>query len=286
MKLYHLDYYLRPEGTVPLWIECEKKRVKPEPPHSHNCMEIMHIRSGAACCRINERHYPAVRGDLYVFAPGDVHAFTISGHLTYDTLLFSASLFSEEEIKKLQENRIFASWCTPGDFKEKKLSIPPGDAGTLDNMCDELAAECRKTSPCNAMLRKALFIRLLFAALSKGGQGHPETSNDLQLSRLFDFILNHYQEELTLSRLARAAGVSPGYLNEFMHRNIGQGAMEYLIRFRVEQSRALLENTAQSIAEIGVACGFYDASHFIRTFSRITGMSPGRYRKLAGSADI
>lgn len=281
MKHYSIKNYLDPAEVPPIWLEHVKRRIKPEAPHTHDCMEFMYIRSGAACCYINNRHYPVLRGDLYVLAPGDTHEFSISGGLSHDTLLFSPELFSEDEKKILQRNPFYQHWCTPGDLKEKKLSFPLAAAAELDRMFNELAAECQRNTPCNPMLRKALLIRLLFFALEKGIPGGVAgTHNDLQLSALFNFISEHYQEDISLARLAKAAGVSVNYLNEFMRRTIGQGAVEYLTRYRVEQARRALENTEDTIAQIAFATGFYDASHFTRVFKQCTGITPGKYRKM------
>ncbi len=281
MKHYSIKTYLNPPDAPPVWVEHVGRRTRPEEPHTHDCMEIMYIRSGAACCSINDRHYPVLRGDFYVFAPGDRHEFSISGVLSYDTLLFSLELFQEEEKQLLLQNPIFQHWCTPGGPGGKKLSFPLAAAALLDEMFDELSLECSRQTPANPLLRKALFIRLLFFALEKGvPEGVSGTHNDLQLSALFNFIAEHYQEELSLARLAKAANVSVYYLNEFMHRTIGQGAMEYLTGYRVEQARRALENTGDTISQIAFSSGFYDASHFIRIFKKCTGITPGQYRKM------
>ena len=286
MKHYKIDSYLRPPGAPPVWVEHMIRRTKPEPSHTHDCMELMYIRGGAACCRINDRHYPVVRGDIYAFAPGDVHEFSISGPLTYDTLLFSMDIFTGEEREQFMGNALFVRWCSPGSFREKKLTLPVAAADKLDAAFDELADECLKNAPCNRLLRKALLVRLLFFILGGGSPaGESSGASDLQLSSLFNFVANHSGEKLSLSRMAGAAHVSPGYLNEFMRRTIGQGASEYVARCRVEQARNLLENTQKSISEIAVSVGFYDASHLIRVFRRATGMTPGAYRKLV-SRDI
>ena len=101
VKTYEIDTYLRRKDALPIWSEHIASRIRREPEHMHNCMEIMYIRSGAACCKVNRCLYPVTRGDFYVFAPGDVHAFSISGGLSFDNLLFSMELFSEAELKKL-----------------------------------------------------------------------------------------------------------------------------------------------------------------------------------------
>lgn len=281
MKNYTIKDYITSENAPPVWVEHVKRRTRPEEAHTHDCMEIMYIRSGAACCCINNRHYPVLRGDFYVFAPGDTHEFSISGDLSHDTLLFSPDIFEEEEKSILLQNTVFKHWCTPGDLKEKKLSFPLAAAAELDVMFDELDSACQKAPAFSGMLRKALFTRLLLFALEKGTpEGLSGTHNDLQLSALFNFISEHYHEELTLLRLARAANVSVNYLNEFMQRNIGQGPIEYLTRYRVEQARRILENSRDTISQIAMDTGFYDASHFIRVFKQCTGITPGEYRKM------
>ena len=130
MKLYKISTYLRSKNAIPVWSEHISGRIRREAIHTHNCFEIMYIRSGSACCRLNDRLYPATRGDLYVFAPGDVHAFSISGELSFDNLLFSMELFSNEELEELQKNRIFKAWSIPGDCPEKKLSVSISSAST------------------------------------------------------------------------------------------------------------------------------------------------------------
>ena len=41
----------------------------------------------------------------------------------------------------------------------------------------------------------------------------------------------------------------------------------------------MLETTDKLVTEIATATGFYDHAHFIRTFKRIVGITPSRYRK-------
>lgn len=283
LKMYHyqISTYLPSPDALPVWAEHISGRIKRESNHTHDCFEIMYIRSGAACCQVNNRLYPVTRGDMYIFAPGDVHAFSISGELNFDNLLFSMELFSDAEIAELKKFRLFNSWSSPGDSPEKKLSVTPSDIGELDNAFDELIFECQKNHSGSDILLKALLIRLLCMACRKGDVSgdRVDPDNALQLSALFDFIAKHYAEDLSLAQLARAARVSPNYLNEFMRRNIGQGAMEYLLRYRIDEVRNLLEHSSATIAEIAVSTGFYDTSHLIRTFRRYIGMPPGSYRK-------
>jgi len=60
--------------------------------------------------------------------------------------------------------------------------------------------------------------------------------------------------------------------------------MEYIIHCRILQARRLLQE-GHSVQEAGELSGFSDNSHFIRTFRKLTGTSPGRYAKEYQSSD-
>lgn len=92
-------------------------------------------------------------------------------------------------------------------------------------------------------------------------------------------IHSRYGEGLDIKRLAKMAGVSQSQFERRFNRIFGVTPYEYLLRVRIAAARAFLENSDRTIADIACETGFYDHSHFTRTFKRIVGVSPGRYRK-------
>ena len=57
-----------------------------------------------------------------------------------------------------------------------------------------------------------------------------------------------------------------------------QGGL-YLRQHRIRHAVSLLEQTDQSIARIGAACGFDDMSYFARIFRAERGCTPSEYRE-------
>jgi helix-turn-helix protein len=53
----------------------------------------------------------------------------------------------------------------------------------------------------------------------------------------------------------------------------------WLMERRIEKAKQLLTDTTLSLAEIAIACGFADQSHFTRAFSRTAHSSPGAWRR-------
>ena len=281
MKIYHIRDFVNSAEAWPVWVLYENKRTLGEEPHQHDCMEIMYIEKGAGCCIMNKTRYPVLRGDLFIFRPGDVHEFIPASPLSYYNLLFSNELFNPEEKKIIESHPLLVQWRDGKERNRGKINIPLAQTVKVEAMFSELAEECSCWKPESNLLRKALFLRLLFFVLRGSAMSSPIAGNkhELQLSRLFDFIARNYAKKLSVTDLAKAAGVSPNYFNELLQKTIGQNITEYLLRYRVEQAKIALENPESTISWVACCCGFYDASHFIRVFRQFTGMTPGEYRK-------
>jgi transcriptional regulator GlxA family with amidase domain len=59
----------------------------------------------------------------------------------------------------------------------------------------------------------------------------------------------------------------------------GDTPLEYLQHLRIETARRFLETTAEPVEAITPLAGYSDASSFRKLFKRVTGLSPGAYRK-------
>jgi AraC-like DNA-binding protein len=92
------------------------------------------------------------------------------------------------------------------------------------------------------------------------------------------FIEGHSAEELSLSKVAKAASISRNHLSERFKQVIGINFVEYVARTRFEKARELLANGDLRISEIAFAVGFQSLSQFNRVFKRLSGKSPSAYR--------
>jgi AraC-like DNA-binding protein len=81
-----------------------------------------------------------------------------------------------------------------------------------------------------------------------------------------------------LATVAAAAGVHPGHLARAFRQYYRCTLGEYLRRLRVERACGLLRGNTP-LAEIALATGFADQSHFSAVFKLQIGMTPAAYRK-------
>jgi AraC family transcriptional regulator len=82
----------------------------------------------------------------------------------------------------------------------------------------------------------------------------------------------------THAEIARLVGVHPAHLATGFRKYFGCTIGQYVRRMRVESACRMLAGSDSALADIALAAGFVDQSHFTRVFKRITGMTPARYR--------
>jgi transcriptional regulator GlxA family with amidase domain len=56
--------------------------------------------------------------------------------------------------------------------------------------------------------------------------------------------------------------------------------IDYVQNLRIEAAKRALESGSDPVEEISVAIGYEDASFFRRLFKRLTGLTPGQYRRM------
>jgi AraC family transcriptional regulator len=100
------------------------------------------------------------------------------------------------------------------------------------------------------------------------------------LRRIVDKLTTECCERLTLGELSKEAGVHPVHLSRVFRRCKGEGIGEFVHRMRIRVACEQMLVPATTLAEIALATGFADQSHFTRSFRRITGMSPGVFRSV------
>lgn len=93
------------------------------------------------------------------------------------------------------------------------------------------------------------------------------------------FIAEHYPEHISLGMVSRAVHVSTYYFCKLFKQGTGFTFTDYLARFRFEQAKNLLLNPHARISEVAYAVGFCSLTHFNRTFKKLAGQSPTKYRE-------
>ena len=116
--------------------------------------------------------------------------------------------------------------------------------------------------------------RLSFVA-SKVWRG----SNVMLLETTLQYLRDNFFEQLPLPKVARKAGFSVPPSTRVFKQATGTTFVSYLRSIRVDHARKLLTTTPLSLEQIAQSCGFNSQHHLIRSFKKVTGTTPGVYRR-------
>lgn len=103
-------------------------------------------------------------------------------------------------------------------------------------------------------------------------------SDRLRLTAAREVISLQACEALSITEIARTAGLSLMTFKRGFRAMFGVTPWNYVIECRLKRARQLLEESALPLNEIALRSGFAHASHLTRFFQRQYGQPPGRYR--------
>ena len=154
----------------------------------------------------------------------------------------------------------------------------------LESLYDAMLMEIRQPRTASALyldsLLESFLLKLLLdhsSATLRGAQPR-ETLPTFRLKRVIDFVETHLCDPLTLTDLAQIAGGSVFHFSRAFKNAVGDAPYQYVLRRRVERAKSLLTASDLPLARIAGACGFRDLAQLSKTFSRLVGTTPTRYR--------
>jgi AraC family transcriptional regulator len=127
-------------------------------------------------------------------------------------------------------------------------------------------------------------IMLLLDALLTLHGGRPQTPArgglaGRDLRRVTDFMTEYADHDIALEELAALVGLSAKHFARAFRQSTGVPPHRWLIERRIEHAKTLLVAGNLGLAEIALACGFADQSHFTATFRKLIGVTPGLFQK-------
>ena len=111
------------------------------------------------------------------------------------------------------------------------------------------------------------------------GRIHRRGLSPRQLELVTAAIAEKIAEPISVSALSSVVGLSRSYFSHAFRRSVGWTPHAHVVRLRLERAMTLMAHTEAGLAEVALAAGFADQSHFSRSFRRLTGVTPADWRK-------
>ncbi|MGF1567522.1 MAG: helix-turn-helix domain-containing protein [Nodosilinea sp.] len=94
-----------------------------------------------------------------------------------------------------------------------------------------------------------------------------------------ELLLQNLHEPLSLAELAQRSQLNEFALKQGFKQEFGQTVFDYLLDYRLEQARQMLERGAMQVSEVMAAVGLKNRSYFAAAFRQKFGQNPKQYQQ-------
>jgi len=253
-------------------LECLKARFfrHSYAPHAHDTFAVGVILAGAEAFHYRGARHLAPAGSLVAVNPDELHDGAPAGDSFAYRMLYPSVALVQALADELDDRPAgFPAFTGPVlDDPEVAARLSAAHA-LMEGRADRLAVDEAFTGALSLMVRRHSHSQ------PQGRRLGREVAPIRRARRLMD---DSYMQDLTLDRLADAAGLSRYYFLRAFRREVGVTPHAYLTGRRIAAAKRLLAG-AEPLSAVALACGFYDQSHFSRSFKGCTGVTPGQYRR-------
>jgi AraC-like DNA-binding protein len=155
----------------------------------------------------------------------------------------------------------------------------------LRSMMKVLACESRNPSPGSTVivdrLTEILFVQLLreYIKTKKEGISYFSALADKQIGQALNLIHGEDNAILTVEKLGELVAMSRTTFTEKFSKLIGMPPKAYLLNWRMQKAKALLENSATPLFSIAEMAGYSSEAAFSKAFKQFFNETPGRIRR-------
>ena len=245
-------------------------RYTPEFIHEHEFFEILCIYDGQAHTSIQGIEHTLHKGDVCIIPPHTKHSIGIFDDSIAFNILIRGSTFQSTFFQSLTEVSALAHFFhTANDPQIREM---------LENLYIEyLGHEKYSYTFLNSMLI------LLWAMLLRYHGGNIESilakdTSGNSMTDILNYLSQHYQTA-TLRETASHFGYSSSHFSTLIKEGTGQTFLQIIRSIKLEQACRALRETSLSNIAICELVGYDSPEHFMRTFKKNYGMTPGEYRK-------
>lgn len=257
--------------------------------HAHDFIEIVYIASGKGVHRIGRNQYTVSKGNLFVINYNVPHEFIPENELLVYNCIFTPdfldySLVSSKDFSSITHHFLFRSL-----FPEKEISddimLLNLDNWAIEEICDKMYREYTGKDHGYIEIIRAYIIELLvliFRALKKNSilKDGTEINHRQLIEKVIKYIKDNLFSDFKLEELSMIAFLSPSYFCRLFKEYTGRTVSEHTQKLRIEEACNLLRQTDRKVIEIAFDVGYRDIKHFNQVFRKITGKTPGEYRKV------
>ncbi len=249
--------------------------------HYHDFNKIIIFILGDVIYNIEGKNYKLKPWDVLFVPANQVHKPIIAPELDYERMvIWINNKFLEEHGNC--DNDLLTCFNMA---REKRHIVRLGNnsLNTIKSILGNLEKELKNATFGSGILANALFVQFMVYVnrMYLKPDKHVEDIEvefDEQIQKVIQFINGNLSEDLSIAALSERFYINKYYLMHKFKANTGYSIHSYVNNKRLQKSADLVR-AGKSPSEAAGECGFNDYSSFVRTFSKMYGMSPRKYYK-------
>ena len=228
--------------------------------HWHREFQMIRIIRGTVMCSAGENEFPLSEGQGLFLNSGILHGFRADQPALMQELVFAPEMISDSN------SEIYGSYIAP--FLTQNISHLILNSGNPPEkiILDLISEISEKSSSPHILSRLQIQIALL---------------------KLWENLFPLLDQCETVSRSASAHRmmIRVRLMTDFIQRNYKERItpVVWLLRFRLQKAKELIETSDISISSAAAETGFPDSNYFSRAFRKNYGISPSKCRNNNGS---
>lgn len=102
--------------------------------------------------------------------------------------------------------------------------------------------------------------------------------NKHRITKIINYIDDHYQDELTIDTLSQVFKLSEGHLSKLFKDNLGMTIKSYISQTRAQKVKEALVSSDLPLIDIAISCGFPNVKSMNKVFKELYQCTPNQYR--------
>lgn len=259
------------------------------PLHWHYYSEILYITKGSVSVTCNDQKMLLKKGDFVYIYPLQLHDVTKGQdeEVEYAVLQFDISTFTIPHIYISKFYDLFVRRTQKSDpcilLREEQFN-----SEEMHDLIDHMIEEFTNKNEFYSLQIQADIFTLLITVARKMKKEDVQTqekhTDNKTFYHILEYIDTHSGEKLEIQALADMCHMSYSHFAKLFRENYGRSCKDYITYIRINKAQDLLLHTDYDLNYIAMETGFFDCSHFIRTYKRCKGITPKKER--VNDADV
>jgi len=240
---------------------------EPYPKHWHEEYQFCLIEDGGGELVYRGTYHNTPKMSLFIVHPGEVHSNHSNIGCSFRSIYVQPEVILNTVLDPDVGKRSLPFFSDPMIFDRDVIEDYLNFHLSLENSNTTLERETAMLQMLTKFVKRYADERVNFGSFGK---------EHIAIERIRDYIVEYYDQNISLKTLSKLVGLSPFHLNRVFSDKIGMPPHAFQTQVRIANAKRLIKQ-GLSFSNVALMTGFADQSHFNRHFKRLMKITPGEY---------